>query len=208
MPDHTFLFASLDSKPPNTARKVHIRRLYDLFQVSIQRQDFTRASRAWAILARCKEFDWMSMWMTGFLLLRGSSSDDVPQEKLEFLRTMLLQQTGQRESILQELLFCLIRCGKYREALNELELYLPAFPYQDNPILHTYAGLLCLYMAQPSPESESAVFDEFLLRAAQSHLDQSKRLDPENIVTQAWLDKVRQRPLHRSNHSRTHSNHQ
>lgn len=132
----------------------------------------------------------MSMWMTGFLVLRGSSSNDVPQEKLEFLRTMLLQQTGQREAILQELLFCLIRCGKYREALNELELYLPAFPYQDNPILHTYAGLLCLYMAQPSPESESAVFDEVLLRAAQSHLDQSKRLDPENIVTQAFLDKI------------------
>lgn len=95
MVDHNFIFASLDGKPPNTARKVHIRRLYDIFQVCIQRKDYVRARRAWAILARCKEFDWMSMWTTGLLLVGGSPGDEVSSEKLDFLRRMMLQNTGE-----------------------------------------------------------------------------------------------------------------
>ena len=95
MVDHNFIFASLDGKAPNTARKVHIRRLYDIFQICIQRRDYARARRAWAILARCKEFDWMSMWTTGLLLMGGSPGEEVPTEKLEFLRTMMLQNTGE-----------------------------------------------------------------------------------------------------------------
>lgn len=95
MVDHNFIFASLDSKAPNTARKVHLRRLYDIFQVCVQRQDYARARRAWAVLARCKEFDWMPMWTTGLLLLRGSSPSEIPLEKVEFLRTMMLQSTGE-----------------------------------------------------------------------------------------------------------------
>lgn len=88
--------------------------------------------------------------------------------------------------------------------------YLPAFPYQDNPVLHTYAALLSLYTAQPSADeglnsrwrlseimfmsycvSENPAFDPILLRDAQSHLEHAKRLDPSNASIQAFLDKVR-----------------
>jgi hypothetical protein len=30
--------------------------------------------------------------------------------------------------------------------------YLPSFPYQDNALLHVYAGLLCMYIGQPNSE--------------------------------------------------------
>ena len=42
--------------------------------------------------------------------------------------------------------------------------------------------------------SESSGFDPGLLREAQSHLDQAKRLDPENVLVQAFLEKVRPVP--------------
>jgi RNA polymerase I-specific transcription initiation factor RRN11 len=78
----------------------------------------------------------------------------------------------QREDVFRELVLRLILSGRQREALEELELwaflrsifnindsnlalnsYLPSFPYQDNPVLHIYAGLAAFYLAQPSPET-------------------------------------------------------
>ncbi|RDB22743.1 RNA polymerase I-specific transcription initiation factor rrn11 [Hypsizygus marmoreus] len=189
--DDHFLFASLDSQKPLTARKVHIRRLYDLLQLCIHRNDLTRATRAWAILARCKEVHWMSMWTTGFLLLGANlDEDNRTHKRLEYLRTMMLRQQDDREHILQELIVQLILSGRHREALDELELYLPSFPYQDNPVLHVYAGLICLYLAQPVTSSGSAPFNAILLRDAQSHFDHAKGVDPDNVVAQGFLDKI------------------
>lgn len=53
-----------------------------------------------------------------------------------------------KETMLKELVLLFILSGQYSQALDELELYLPSFPYQDNPVLHIYAGLLCLHLAQ------------------------------------------------------------
>lgn len=92
--DHRFLFASLDSRKPLTARKVHIRRLYDLLQLSIHRNDLPRARRAWCILARCKEVHWMTMWTTGLhVLCAGVDEGNHTQKRLEYLRTMMLRNT-------------------------------------------------------------------------------------------------------------------
>ena len=89
--NHTFLFASLDSKQPLTTRKVHIRRLYDILQLSIQRHDVQRAKRAWSILARCKEINWLTMWRTGLHILgEDTIRDDVPVT-VDYLRSMMLQ---------------------------------------------------------------------------------------------------------------------
>ncbi|KIL70210.1 hypothetical protein M378DRAFT_156290, partial [Amanita muscaria Koide BX008] len=89
--EHDFLFASLDSKPPPTARKVHIRRLYDVLQLCIQRQDYARAKRAWAILVRCKEVRWKSLWTIGLLLV-GDNADmsGNHEEKVDYLRSLML----------------------------------------------------------------------------------------------------------------------
>ena len=87
-----FLFASLNSRRPLTTRGVHIRRLYDLMQLCIHRQDLARATRAWTIFARCKEVSWMAMWSTGLLLLAAEAGEDCRTPKqLEYLRTMMLR---------------------------------------------------------------------------------------------------------------------
>jgi len=88
---HVFLFSSLDSKNPLTSRKVHIRRLYDILQLSLQRNDFLRAKRAWAILSRCKEMNWKSMWTTGLELLGEGVDSACTPRRLDYLRNMMLQ---------------------------------------------------------------------------------------------------------------------
>ncbi|KAJ6628868.1 hypothetical protein B0H10DRAFT_1989558 [Mycena sp. CBHHK59/15] len=148
----SFIFSpSSDAKSPLTARKIHIRRVYDIMQMCLQRNDLERATRAWTILAHCKEISWRTMWSTSVHIL-GESLDEHERtpKKIEFLHVMMLQHPEDRESILKELVLRLIHSGQHREALDELELYLPSFPYQDNPVLHLYAGLLSLYIAQPT----------------------------------------------------------
>jgi len=131
----------------------------------------------------------MTMWTTGVRLL----GDDLDQhgntpQKFEFLRGMMLQYPDDRQKIIKELILHLILAGKHREALDELELYLPSFPYQDNPLLHVYAGLISLYLAQPA--SDAGPFNPSLLRDAELYLERAKVLDPDNTVAQAFLDKI------------------
>ena len=92
--ESSFLFNIPEGKRPTTARKIHICRLYDILQICIQRNDMTRARRAWSILVRCKEINWKVMWRTGLLLVNGQveqghSAND--EGKLEYLSTVMLQ---------------------------------------------------------------------------------------------------------------------
>ncbi|KAI0775966.1 hypothetical protein BD413DRAFT_469744 [Trametes elegans] len=200
--EHSFLFSSLNSKRPNTARKVHIRRLFDVLQLCIQRHDWPRARRAWAVLVRCKEVDWKSMWRTSLLLL---GEDDVDantaatdSDRVSYLTVMMRQHPDERESILKELVLRLIHCGMHRRAMEELDLYLPSYPYQDNPVLHIYAGLIALYEAQPAPDtSEEATYGPAnFLRNAQAHFERARAIDPSNVVAEAFLSQVSSRYRH------------
>lgn len=85
--------------------------------------------------------------------------------------------------------------------------YLPSFPYQDNPIFHVYAGLLCLHLSQ-SPDAQgtlnhpsngkmylqaigqAAPLNPALVRDAQSHFEHAIHLDSDNPVANAFLEKV------------------
>lgn len=91
--DQIYLFDSLDSKIPRSSRKVHIRRVVDILQLSIHQRDWPRAKRAWSILERCPEFDWKNMWRTGLLLIQCTDSAAEPSsgKGLEYLRLMMLR---------------------------------------------------------------------------------------------------------------------
>jgi hypothetical protein len=93
---HTFLFEPTENKQPRTARKVHIRRLYDVLELCLHRGDMRRAQRAWSILVRCKEIEWKTMWRTGALVVGTYSPHEGAQvrERLEYLSTMMRQHTA------------------------------------------------------------------------------------------------------------------
>ncbi|KAJ6539554.1 hypothetical protein B0H19DRAFT_960679 [Mycena capillaripes] len=206
----TFIFApTFDTKNPSTARKIHIRRVYDVMQMCIQRNDLERATRAWTILAHCEEINWRTMWSTSVHILAENLNDyEKSPKKVEFLRLMMLQHPEDRETILKEIVLRLILSRQYREALDELELYLPSLPYQDNSLLNVYAGLLSMYIAQPASECTigllyiyswinlalASQFNPSLLRSAQSYFDRVKVLDPDNAMAEAFLQKVRLAP--------------
>lgn len=91
--EHSPLFTSSNVPRPTTARKVHIRRLIDVLQLSLLRRDYDRARRAWAILIRCKEIDWKDMWKTAVALLADPGDDDQEENdrRIAFLSIVVRQ---------------------------------------------------------------------------------------------------------------------
>lgn len=63
--------------------------------------------------------------------------------------------------MLHALILHFIKSGRYRSALEELEMYLTSYPYLLCGPLHTYAGMLSFFLAQP----ESARHDPASLAA-------------------------------------------
>ncbi|KIK44257.1 hypothetical protein CY34DRAFT_802868 [Suillus luteus UH-Slu-Lm8-n1] len=194
--DHQFLFAFPNQKKMPNARQIQLQRLYDIVNLCVQRDDLPRARRAWSILARCKEINWKAMWRLGITLLESDVRvTESNPHKIDFLRTMLLQLQEERERILAELVQHYILAGRYRDALDELEFYLPSFPYRDNAVLYVYAGLLCIFIAQPlestgADEVDGATYDSNSLSRAQIFLEHAKALDPHNIVASEFLHKL------------------
>ena len=77
---------------------------------------------------------------------------------------------------------------------QRLHRYLPTPPYQDNVSLHVYAGLICIFLAQPGETEASTqtslAWNEGALRQARQYLERAVLLDSENVVAKSWLEKV------------------
>ena len=103
---HPFLFSFLEDKPRLTSRRVHLRRLYDVLHFSLQRHDMMRARRAWAILARCNEVNWKTLWTLSIGLLnhRADTTGSSPV-KIDYLRSMMLQHPEEVRPSQHPLLF-------------------------------------------------------------------------------------------------------
>ncbi|KAL0949319.1 hypothetical protein HGRIS_009394 [Hohenbuehelia grisea] len=189
-----FLFAFPNNRKPFDARRTHMYRVHDILCLCLQRGDMDRARRAWCLLARCPEVKWMTLWSTAMFMLAGDYSDvrGRQQAKIDFLRAVMLQYSDDREAILKEIALCMILSGKHREALSELELYLPSFPYHDNPSLHILAGMISLYLAQSDIEGRTH-FDRILVRDSQAHFERAIALNDKDDFAQAFLTKVRSR---------------
>lgn len=154
---HAYIYSL---NPSASVRAAHIRRVFDLMELSLQRQQLDRATRCWAILVRCKE---VHLSFSGFqsfarYFLTASSQRDGHRSQSAILPTRGL--VALRERTLSR-----IAEGRMREALEDVEVYvvlldiekglllmlcfsyLPSFPYSDNPELHCCAALLALSLS-------------------------------------------------------------
>jgi hypothetical protein len=97
-----FLFASPDGRSSSSARRVHLRRLYDILQLSIQRGDLLLAQRSFALLSRCEDIEWAAIWKFGLIILAAADHPDQrpgyvnvnmlgTPKHIEFLRVMMLR---------------------------------------------------------------------------------------------------------------------
>ncbi|KIR51513.1 hypothetical protein I315_05995 [Cryptococcus gattii Ru294] len=177
-------------------RHAYIHSLANLLHACLLRGDIDRAKRAWAILIRCREVDWRARWQWGLLFLSSGSSDAVQNTQASVYASQAEDDYRQAErwintlrvgarmedkpSLLHALILILIKHARYRQALEELETYLPSYPYLLSASLHTYAGLLAFYLAQPSsairqPTPVASQYDNLIGRADRDSTATSQR---------------------------------
>jgi hypothetical protein len=104
-----FLFASPDGRSPSSARRVHLRRLYDILHLSIQRGDLLLAQKSFALLSRCEDVEWAAIWKFGLIILAAADHPDQPPgyvnslgtpKHIEFLRVMMLRHPEEVRTLL------------------------------------------------------------------------------------------------------------
>ena len=96
--NHHFLFTLLSLRGTDSARKVTIRRVYDVCMHSLCLGDVERARKAFGILLRCKEFDWKASWSLAIYMLNahGPERDDAFfLSQVERLRSLMLRDPTQ-----------------------------------------------------------------------------------------------------------------
>ncbi|WWD20637.1 hypothetical protein CI109_105113 [Kwoniella shandongensis] len=145
-------------------RRVYIQNLTDLLHACLLRGDLDRAKRAWAILIRCREVDWKSRWNWGLLILSHGSDSAQPtfadyegQDVERWLGSLrIAAKNNEKPLFLHAVVLHLIKHGRYRQALEEISTYINSYPYILSSSLHTYAGLLSFYLAQPTSQRVGA----------------------------------------------------
>lgn len=168
------------------ARQLHIRRLFDLLHLLDLRRDRTRAQRIWAVLVRCREVDFRSLWDLGLRMLDlphlNSEDDDrsVDEKRLAYLKACQNLSEEESSRVLIEYICSLIAVGQTKDALDEVELYLPIHPHSQHAGLHEYAGMIALSLAQPSsdheviPSEQPDIIDYFRSIAAAPYFGKAK----------------------------------
>ncbi|WFC95525.1 hypothetical protein MBRA1_002173 [Malassezia brasiliensis] len=106
-------------------RRIHVRRLYDLLQLMLLRRDARRAARCLKLLMNAPEWRPVELWKLGLEVASMSET-----ETLAPLR--YLQYIARKRTVL--------------DAMEETNSVIASFPYRHNPQLHTYLGLLTLYL--------------------------------------------------------------
>ncbi|QRW19307.1 RNA polymerase I specific initiation factor [Rhizoctonia solani] len=191
--------------PSTNSRKQHIRFTYDLLHVCLQRGDLVRARRAWAILVKCSEIDWRTLWTVGLALIpgrEGGKGGRSTRDHVNYLKRVKLQIPHLQETLLKETILALIDLEEYQEALDELDLYIVTMPFDQNPVLHLYAGMLWLFTAQPQAEvsidsvskgtsrNDVARWNAPRVAAAKRHFRRAIALDPGNEFARGWLERL------------------
>ncbi|KAG9024481.1 hypothetical protein FS837_005345 [Tulasnella sp. UAMH 9824] len=161
----------------STARRRHIRIVSDILYVSIHRRDWHRAKRAWGLLLRTPEVEWTDIWRIGLLLLHKGVDVDkrtASEDRIEWLKNMMVKIPYYRETILQELVIELILAKDFKQAEGQL----------DFATLRGLSGLLYLYKAQASTSTPATRLegDHFFSSNSsdEGEIDELESKEPDN----------------------------
>jgi len=165
----------------------HMRRLYDLMQLMLLRQNRQLAERCFSLLLRSQDWRPQELWKLGLqVACMGQERDTALRYLLRVSRT----RTTLRPYTIVFLIRELILAGQYQRAHEELTSIIGAYPYRHQPQLHTYLGLLTLYLgnvdeAECRDSDSSSSIPHVPMRLAKQvphYVQRSARLHFENAI--------------------------
>ncbi|KAG0262114.1 hypothetical protein BG011_000311 [Mortierella polycephala] len=135
----TFYYTKHDFKLVHS-RRLHLELTGQLLRRTLARRDYKRAYRLYCILISSREISEDLVWKIGAELLRQKK--EYEPLCVRFLQQVFAKATYCRESILLETTLYQLRCGKIEEAQRTLDPHLDMSPYDRNPLLQGYAGVV------------------------------------------------------------------
>lgn len=175
----------------------HMRRVHDLLHLSLLRQDHERAVRCFIILLRSQDWRPLELWKLGLRIACMDVHNDAAQK---YLLRISRTRTALRPYSLPFLIREWIRNGNYQQAHEELSSIITSFPYRLHPLLHTYLGLLTLYIGHAEPHeylhdiphmSTSFFVPPGVRRTAKFHFENAVKVAPRYMAYQSALCKHR-----------------
>mgnify|MGYP002759437284 FL=1 len=161
-----------------------MRRVHDLLHLSLLRQDHERAVRCFIILLRSQDWRPLELWKLGLRIACMDAHNDAAQK---YLLRISRTRTALRPYSLPFLIREWIRNGNYQQAHEELSSIITSFPYRLHPLLHTYLGLLTLYIGHAEPHeylhdiphmSTSFIVPPGVRRTAKFHFENAVKVAP------------------------------
>ncbi|KAF9180695.1 hypothetical protein BGZ51_006044 [Haplosporangium sp. Z 767] len=135
----TFYYTKHDFKLVHS-RRLHLELTGQLLRRTLARRDYKRAYKLYCILISSREVSEDLVWKIGAELLRQKK--EYEPLCMRFLQQVFAKATYCRESILLETTLYQLRCGKVEEAQKTLDPHLDMPPYDRNPLLQGYAGVV------------------------------------------------------------------
>ncbi|KAL2312980.1 RNA polymerase I-specific transcription initiation factor rrn11 [Schizosaccharomyces pombe] len=148
--------------PSRRYKTRHIDALCSLMHLCLLRKDYPRASRAFSLLLRSKSVDISKLWNIGLEILNKVN----PEASSEYMERLIARYPARpsitnsypnrnAEHFFPAYIMLLIQRQEYNKAMKLLDEYLLLPPYNQNPALHEYSGMLCFELAkEEASESE------------------------------------------------------
>lgn len=175
----------------------HMRRVHDLLHLSLLRRDHKRAVRCFVLLLRSQDWRPIELWKFGLRIACMDAHNDAAQKYLlRISRTRTVLRPYSLAFFIRE---C-IRNGNYQRAHEELSGIITSFPYRLHPQLHTYLGLLTLYIGHAEPDEHfhdiphmntSFHVPPGVKRTAKFHFENAVKVAPRYMAHQSALCKHR-----------------
>ncbi|KAF9581518.1 hypothetical protein BGW38_001435 [Lunasporangiospora selenospora] len=134
----TFFLAN--DRIATTIDNLHTEQLGQLLRRTLLRRDYNRAFALYSTLVARTNTSESLWWKIGCEFLRQKK--EYEQECLRFLQRTFAGSQACRISILIETVLYQLRFNKIDEARSTLEPYINLYPYNENPLIIGYAGLI------------------------------------------------------------------
>ncbi|KAG0367286.1 hypothetical protein BC939DRAFT_456399 [Gamsiella multidivaricata] len=129
-----------NTRMTRASHAVHAELTGQLLRRTLVRRDYYRAYKIYSIMTTKKNIAEEFVWKIGCEILRQKS--EYEPLCLRFLQLIFTKSKDCREAILVETALYQLRCGKLEDARETLEPYREMYPYDENPLVQGYAGVI------------------------------------------------------------------
>ncbi|KAF9434709.1 hypothetical protein BGZ76_007557 [Entomortierella beljakovae] len=165
----------------------HLEFLGQALRRALRQRDYVRALKLYSVMTTTLHINEELVWKIGCEFLM--QKQEYEPQCLRFLQLILAKSKRCKESIIIETALYQLRSGKPEDAHTTLEPYINIYPYNEDPQLLAYAGVVDFALWNKSLREK--VLDEHQSRIAGAQANENgkkKQVEEAEIEHEDWLE--------------------